>query len=589
MWLISPIAFSNAAVRDDAILIDIGKPYSCKKIGKDEVVDILASDSKKHIIWVGHGGLTNSFGHATAMGLPLSDVSDIIERVPNINLWDLHSCYILGNIRHIMSQIQQRNSTLIINNGAICESSPPREYNDSIKAYFQLVSQISEGQEGKMQKKLAKIFALQNSFAPENHPHLILQDSRTITPLTSPKMIAKVSSLTEEDTQSLQRLYIDKLITEEPLHLPKRATLLPGIAELNATFLLSEVKTPLPFAEFVLQAFGHAHTSPYAGHTLFMMAKLECADGIYEHVVYGSDKEKPTTMFSQNGCWSTFDVVTHRNNKFFKGKKNAFLPCSKEFALERLQQEINQAVLSEESFQEHGMKAEAFYDAVRTAFQLPESLLANPLPPMQSPQLSEHNNRAPLEQFSHHAACSSEEAPLFQAIALQDKDAMAPWIEGLPLQKLANVMEFCVQRNLTRSFKWLLETMNKKEIEIRQNPLNQETCELLDKLLQQATPFGELSCRYSLGDSPLYQHIEAKYSVINLCIKMKRLEMLKQFDSDLISEDDLREAARSGTPEIFVFVRDHCCTSSVDYAALTTAAEEEENWEMVHFLATQTP
>lgn len=574
---------SFAEVRQDAILMFIGKSHSTKEIDKDEIIDVLNSTSSKHVIWAGHGGLG---GRGTAMGLPLPLISDIVNQVPSVNFWDMHSCYLLGNIRKIMADVQERNALIMVNNGAICESSAPGAHDDCTRAFTWIASQAMAGLESKVQKKISKVFALENGFEAENHPHAILKDSRSITPLSYPGLSTNVSSVDKTSPLELERLYLDELIIKDPLHLTENVILLPGLAELNAPFLLHEITTPLTFADFILKAFKQQQ---YEGHTLFMIAKLHCADGSYEKVFYCSDLHKPVTMYCQNGNWFSFDMIKYFTKKHFQGQGNETQPCEDSVIKEQLQTALQHSSLPAESFREYGVNAEAFYAAARMVMELPKEWLDTPLsPPCKEQTPSEVASANGNDEHSTCVDCSSAEAPLYQAIAVQDREAIEGFIKGISLSSLKLALEFSIHRDLMSSFTYLLEAWDKSEQEIRQDPSHQESSAKIDAFLE-SDPKGLFWLAFKqpeLKKAPLFELVTLKYALIRSCIIMSRLEMLKQFDSYPLGV--LTVAAERGTPEIFNLIRSKQKElDSINYSKLIETAVKAENWEMVHCLDSQ--
>ena len=133
--------------------------------------------------------------------------------------------------------------------------------------------------------------------------------------------------------------------------------------------------------------------------------------------------------------------------------------------------------------------------------------------------------------FISYDVCGAEQAPLFRALFFQDKTVIASYANHCSPENLRLAMRFCIQRNLSVSFRTLLTEMNSR-------------------------------------DQSLEQVKEAKESVLIDCIKMHRVDMLGYFDSFPAVETTLRVSSLYGTPAIFSRFAQTCSKKPLP-AALT--------------------
>jgi len=529
----------------EAILRSVGKPYDTH-IEVEEIVEILSSDSQKHILWTGHGIIGGEKGfnkESLAMGLTLNKVIRILNETPNISFWDLHSCYLLGNIRSIVATVKNRNSVISINNGTISPSTPTFTekksiYTDCISAYFWQSSKMIKDNVTDVQSKIEGFFPLKNGFREENHPHLIFKNSKTIVPLTFPGIVETTSKVENNDL-TYERLYIDKLIVESEIKLPKTVRLLSGLADQNAQHLLKEVTTPLTFEQFALSAFNDYQD----GNFLYLIEKLNCADGQYDKLIHFVKKSEEHSNQATSHWWGVKDGC------FFCLKRDwsQLIPEVFDADIENLLQNILlQSYPHTTTFENNLLSPESYYEAVAKAFNLNEewkSSLLKDLEAVSTDKILEAVEQRDTNnaQYKSYFACYSEKnSAFYQALALQDK---ATIIELYKTQKLTDINDallFCVGRNLFNSFSQLLNLA------------------------------GNLDSKNQT-------------EILILCCRMKRKEMLNLLD--LSSENVLRIASIHGNPELFKFLlerkkEDH----SINFQNLLSLSEKNHNWEMVHFL-----
>ena len=533
-----------ADVKTESILRSVGKPHTIQELACHEIVEILSSPTQKHVLWTGHGsiGEKNRFNKKSeAMGLTLDKVSGLINQIPSVTLWDLHTCYLLGNIRQLMTTVDNPNSMIIVNNGKICPSRPTYFdgeyiYTDCIKGYFYLCSRAQKKGLQILQENIGKISPLINGFREDNHPHIISRGSKKIVPVIFPGVIEKISNVEAlGNALECERLYVDKLMIETRMVLPGIIRLLPGLGERNTSHLFKEVATTLSFEKFVLSAFD----SYQDGSIVFMIGRLDCSDGLFEQIIHCVRPPQSNAIYGESV------ILAKKENRYLFFKINPY--CNRidaeHFSDDREKFMLNVMVKSCPSavaFESSQIDPRFFYESVQKIFDLSDNwvdTVMDEFPPQKiSPDEAEKES---IRQFVTHYACYSEEnAPFFQALVSEDREAVAALYPNQNLLSVSDALLFCIGRNLFGSFSQLINLMGK---------LDRETNR---KLLVE-------------------------------CLQMNRMEMINFLN--LSEEFSLRLAARYGNPESFNrLLKEKKVTP--DFHELLSCAKKTHNWEMVHEL-----
>ena len=574
---------SHQELKTEIMLIGVGKRYISKKIECDDVIEILSTSTKKNIVWAGHGSKPERIDDKSSMalGFSLQQVSKVINQSRNINFWDLHSCYLLGNIKNIMNDVQEQNSQIMVNNGSICASHPSRD--DSTLGYFWASSRAIQHGDDKLASKMKKISPLKNSCNIENHPHLIHKNSRQIIPITFPGIVDIISHAEMHGKPiDCKYLVIDRLIVKDPLHLIGQVNLLLGPTELNSHHLCAEVCTTLTFSEFARSAFerrGYNNTLISYGNTLLMIGKLICADGIYEQLILTNGAQEKynstisfTCLVKKEDKWYSFDKNSNSTSRILKQIDSVDI---NHFMEESLQASRPSA----SSFVDNQVDVQTFNESVREMFHLPENCFKPVSDEIQIDLFKAYISSPSSDcikkedfEWGDLYACRSDEWQMafFKAITLQNVEEISSLYLDSIQQKnideiLINAMAFCIERNLFEAFSHLLKLASNK----------------LDEA--------------------------AKDELIKICIEMNRIELLELFDR--YPENSLAIAAEWGTPALFEMLWNHMnrqpiigqtslkgsmqanrnevrfsISITINYKDLLSMAANNENWEMSYYL-----
>lgn len=535
---------SYREIKRNAILKQIGQAYSQKKIEKEEIVEILSTDVNKHVVFAGHGALKGTDDEGKAMGMTLEKVAYVFNHSKNVLFWDLHSCFLLGNIRTIMDEVGPIDSTLKISNGLIASSYPPKESDDMVRAYFFLASKALNQDKP---EKIAKIFPLMDSFYPENHPHLIHKQSKKIAPLTLTGIAEKGS--TEGKVFTAPRLYLDALSITHPIQLSGKVALLPGLAEQNSQHFLKEVSTDQKFNDFIASAFGHA----CEGTQAFLIGKLQCQNGIYEKVIYFSKSQKARVFFFKENAWHTFSVTWENTEHSLNAKHNPFEVLAYTDDMEKVLQKIIDQTRPGNNIPTEDLKH--LYALASETFALPLEWKESVKDTESTPKTKEGKGGLILAQKFD----MRNEVTFFRALVLQDETKIEEFYHKASFSTVKKALEFCIERDLVEQFSILINIIRK----LHPSTLNETVSQFSFK-------------DFKNHDISLHHFIEI------YAIKMRSVEILKLLNAEC-TEDALESAASYGLPAIFEIIhKDHI---PIDLKSLRSLAEYEQNWDMVEFLS----
>jgi len=406
-------------VEKQAVLLSEVEPYKEKRFTVEEILQTLSSKISKHILWSGHGLLNKS-----AFGLPLFEAIQILSQTKDVACWDLTSCNLLGNIRQIVHKIDLSNKMILIRDGIVGASSP-LEDDESARAYFRLSNNVLSKSDEKIKHCFSKASPWITGLSIRNHPHLVLKD-KSIVPLEFPDL-AEVLTVTgnAKKYENIERLYIATIQKNAPIHLSGKIALLPGLAEANTQHLLQDVKTDLSLLEFFDSAFMYKDYLPgrrevkhrllpstHEGNYLVMIKKLECADGIYHGIIHYNPQEgKNTQLALKDGQWCSYTP------KQIFSESEYLIPVE-----QILREALKDSCPSSQTWQQSPITPAAFYNAISSAFNLPESWtkevinLISPVNSVPNPMTQEND----FFEMSSNASYSCPKE-LMKALTLHDE------------------------------------------------------------------------------------------------------------------------------------------------------------------------
>lgn len=415
----------------------------------EDIIEVMDTDCEKQIIWAGHGNL-----EVQALGLPAKAVSDILNQVHSVTVWDLHSCYLGTHIHQIMSEIKEINAHIMISNGII-EKTKPLLGDESLHTFFHIVGNLSRDEE-EIKSEFAHATPWASGLQPESHPHLILRGSQSVYPLEFAGLSETLGNESEksEPFTALERLFINTQYVESPIFLKHQAIMLPGLLQKNSAHLLAEVNTCLPFAKFIKTSFPDSienmrigekpddsgYSVTHHGNILFMIAKLGCLDGDFENIIH----------FKANGKNSeTYFFIGEQMLLLVEGEK--ILPNSKE-SLEDILKRVYTVARNSSMEAENEM---IFKGQIRSHFHLSEDFLDIPL-------LEEEEIKSELELECKPNVPLARPRNLKMAIASQNEAEIKEFaIEELNKGgKLDLALECTIEWNKKETFFYLLNLLN---------------------------------------------------------------------------------------------------------------------------------
>ncbi|GEM_PF-2112439 len=422
-------------------------------------VSLLSTATPKHLIWAGHGDHFDG-KPPHAMGMELEAVASVLSSVPNVQVWHLHSCYILGNIRRILQLVHERSFHLLFAGGVSSPSSPLHK-DESLQSYFWTLRRVS----AKDPKDLYQIFSIASPWIDGlglvNHTHALLRGSRQIIPLTF-RGVGHVLSALPLDSE-VSRVFIPHIHHKETLHLSYPVHLLSGISERDATHFFEGIQAQnISFRDFVKKAFidissqtpstladlqgeerEESQLVTHHGHLLFLIRRLECKEGVYEHVVCytpGPASTKETLFFFKEGQYFRVD---HDHGSW------SLLPCKLKDIQNELPDYLRQSTPSNAAFEEEGLDKKKFYSEIARLFSMPQiEVTSHPPKPTVG---SSHQEQLRLQHPP------SSPAELFQeAVARQDLVVLETVVKKVSRKEIMRAVDTCVTRNRPKALEWLL-------------------------------------------------------------------------------------------------------------------------------------
>lgn len=510
-----------------AIETRINWPHQKMQISSQAIIETLSTDVDKHVVWAGHGDLKKS-----TLGLPFSKVSDVLNQTRKVSCWNLHSCYLLGTIRQVTSTLQNRDSIIVVNNG-IVDSNDALMEDEACSAYFLISKYLPNAKDEKIKALFSKFSPWISGLGIGNHPHLILSGSKKIIPLAFPKLTEVLSDSYPQDKiefEELEQLYIDKMVVPFPISLKGPIAILPGLGEANTHHLLKEVTSNLAFSDFIQSAFtrykdylpgnrnpkDRISISAHSGNLLFMIGKLNCADGIFEKIIFiRNPLVNNKILFFKESRWFSLTFM--------------FEPV--EFSVEEyLVSALRESCPSLASFEENNMTKESFYEAVADIFNLQRAFEESTETKLSDSEPKESDNLNSSESF---------EDPFLGPKTFKDKEEIStlyPDIKGALL--------FCIQTNRQEAFFQILEQHG--DLDEKLNYALVLECIKMHRIemLNSFTYFPALSLRWvALDGTPeMFKIIHAKMKcetpinyqeLINFAIKAENWEMTRFLSSKI--------------------------------------------------------
>ncbi len=351
--------------------------YEGKRWSSEAIIKVLDTAVKKHIIWAGHGSLDKE-----AMGFTLEEVSGILSKQKSVENWNLHSCFILGNIKKILSQVEHRQSTIIINDGLVTTTFPLIKGEESLKIYFRHISQAESQVDIKTVHVFEKLAPWVSGLDLINHPFIILKETHQLIPLSFISISENYneSGVEKKTYTGIHRLFLGRLYIKQPLQLEDQIKLIPGTGEKSNLHFFEELITSSSLDNFINGLIA-------SGDTLYLIKKLTTANGVYNNFIHYSHSREIDFMTNLTTSINPFnflekDLFSLNNPLTFYYEDNSWFTVSARsfwipLKVNSIEEGLKNAIIS--TFPVNSdLKIEPFFEIVRSSFSLADDFIYHP-------------------------------------------------------------------------------------------------------------------------------------------------------------------------------------------------------------------